>query len=183
MRYFLLATLFVSLLSACEQTEPETAAEEKLPLPIYLYQGYKEAVGEKATDGIFQDFSTDSGNLGYIWSDSDATLHNSDDNGWIKGHVVRDENDPFLRVSFNRQGYGGSITIVPVEKTPEAIPANGAYLRIPLRTSKGACLGLRIKEADNEIWAYGPKINEYSRLCIKPDLNWRYFEIPLSTAS
>lgn len=194
MRRLLITGLFMLLITACDQKKeptkvavpekPDATTEEATPnLPIYRYQGYKEATGELATDGIFQDFSTDSGNLGYIWSDSDATMHDSDDNGWIKGHVVRNESAPFLRIEFNRQGYGGSTTIVPVSSTPEVIPANGGYIKIPLRTSSGACLGVRIKEADNEIWAYGPKLNEYNRLCLKPDLSWQYFELPISRES
>ena len=146
---------------------------------IYRYHGLKPARGLDAEDGIFQDFSQTSDNLGKIWADPDAMEHQGSDNSWVKGTVNRTGLQPHLTIEFARQGYGANLAISPRARTPEKLPPN-AVLEFEARSQDPACMGLRFMDRDGEIWSYGPKPLEYDRLCVDPDNQWTHFTIPIA---
>lgn len=146
---------------------------------IYRYHGLKPARGLDAEDGIFQDFSQTSDNLGKIWADPDALEHQGSDSSWVKGTVNRIGLQPHLTIEFARQGYGANLAISPRARTPEKLPQN-AVLEFELRSPDAVCIGLRVMDRDGEIWSYGPKTLEYDRLCVEPNNQWTRFAIPIA---
>ncbi len=146
---------------------------------IYRYHGLKSAQGLEAKDGIFQDFSETSDNLGKIWADPDAIEHQGSQPSWVKGIVNRTGIQPHLTIEFARQGYGANLAISPKNRTPEIIPTD-AVLQFEARSNEPACMGLRFMDRDGEIWTYGPKVLEYDRLCVDPNNQWTHFSIPIA---
>ncbi|MEM7250721.1 MAG: hypothetical protein AAF493_04825 [Pseudomonadota bacterium] len=145
---------------------------------VYRYHGLKAATSEAARDGVYQDFTLDADNLGKLWTDPDGQLHGSNDSGWIRARVVRNESEPFLRLEFAREGYGVNAGVSPRERVPELIPANGMLL-FEARSSTGACTGIRMMDRDGEIWGFGAKGLKYQRICLPEGSEWVRFVVPL----
>ncbi|MEM7219931.1 MAG: hypothetical protein AAF515_16310 [Pseudomonadota bacterium] len=149
---------------------------------LYLYQGLQPAQGQKATDGVFQDFYSDADTLARIWADPDAAQHNPKGTAWARAAVARDDGMPYLDVEFERAGYGVSVEVAPKDKTPELIPDN-ASLEFELRSPQSACVGVRMMEHDGEVWGYGKPQLEYDFQCVDAGQAWERFSVPLRDGS
>jgi len=160
--------ILLLFLSACSST-PQ----------VYQLMGLQPATGPVSEDGVFQDFSSDTDTLARIWTDPDALMHEGKSSPWARVNIDRSAEMAHLSVDFNRTGYGVSIEVAPNSKTPERIK-QGANLVVDLKSKQTACVGLRIMEADGEIWAYGKPPLDYQRLCLSGEDQWQTFELPLT---
>jgi len=146
---------------------------------VYRYHGLKEAKGADASDGIYQDFSRTNENVGKTWADPDATLHRGTGHSSVLAYIDRDSDTPHLTIEFDRQGYGANLGVIPLGLVPEKLPKK-AEITFEMRSESAACVGVRMMERDGEIWGFGPKPLEYTRLCVVPGADWRRFRVPLS---
>ena len=150
---------------------------------VYRIHGLKAPEGPGAVDGIYQDFNLHNDNVGVIWLDPDAEFRGASELAEVKPWMVRQAGDePYLRIQFSRQGHGTNLMIPPKNKTPEIIP-NNSYLKFTLRSDYKACVGIRVKEKDGEIWLYGKKKLDYDRFCTEADGQWQSFQVPLTAGT
>ena len=150
---------------------------------VYRLFGMEEANDVHSRDGIFQDFSYDNGNLGRLWLDTDALQHQGTSKAFVQPWVERStEEQPFLRVVYDRQGYGTNIAIAAKDNRPEHIDAQ-SVLAITMRSESDACVGVRVQEADGEIWLYGKEQLDYIQQCVEAGAGWTTFELPLGDES
>ena len=148
---------------------------------VYRIHGLKIPIGPTANDGIYQDFTLHNENVGTIWLDPDAEFRGSKARAAVQPWMVREKSaEPFLRIQFSRHGHGTNLMIIPKNKMPEVIPPN-SRLKFSMRSQQNACVGIRIKEKDGEIWLFGQAKLEYQRICTKAQGEWADVDIPLTT--
>lgn len=164
----------IAVLSACS-LKPVSVSN------VYQLYGQHPAEGPEAEDGVFQDFTFHNENLAHVWIDTDAVEHEGDERASLQPWIDRQNPDePFLRVVYDRQGYGVNMTIGPYRSRPELIP-DEAKLVVTMRSKSDACVGIRIQEGDGEVWFYGKPALDYFRQCVEPGDAWNTIEIPLSS--
>lgn len=147
---------------------------------VYRLYGMKEVQAPESTDGIYQDFKHHNGNLANYWLDTDAVEHDGDERGNIKPWIDRtNENEPFMRIEYDRQGYGAGVTVAAKGNRPELVKPD-SKLVIVMRSKSDACVGIKIQELDGEIWLHGNGNHKYFRHCVEPNTGWNKVEIPLT---
>lgn len=150
-------------------------------IPVYRYLGFEHITGENANDGIFQDFSEDSGHVGGFWWDTKSATRgfkNADINTYLKNHNKHGT----LVSEFERGGHGINFTVLPKGNTPE-ITIDKDKITFEMKASEQDCVGLRIMEEDGEVWGFGPKLFEYRQFCGSPSGEWITHHVPFSPES